>query len=174
MTGTNDSAMPTSPAAHKPAASPCSWGGRRPGAGAPKGNLNHLKHGFDSKTITLAAVIVSTFPEVHRLFEAIVNTTDRARYRRLLATARTNNNSSRRRRLIPLQDSIKTDLAFALLQRLDRIQQLEIFFAKYAGESRQSRASAERFYESVRRTHPDLYHQWFGAYADDQKGRHRR
>ena len=94
--------------------------------------------------------------------EAIINTTDRSRYRRLLAASRTNDRNLRRRKHVaPLQDSIKTDIAFALMQRLDRIQEAEEFFAKNVKESRQS-TPAQRLYERIKRTHPDLYHDWFG------------
>jgi hypothetical protein len=158
--------MPVSPSASLPAAKPRTWGGRRPGAGAPKGNLNHLKHGFDSMTISMAALMISTFPEVHRLFEAIVNTTDRSRYRQLLANARHGRRHVRGKPIL-YRDSIKSDIAFAVMRRLDRIQELEEFFSKHARESRQS-SRLERFFQSVKRTHPELYAEWFGPEYENE------
>ena len=96
------------------------------------------------------------------MFEAIVNTTDRARYRRLLAAARANNHSLNRGALVPLQDSIKADLAFKLLRQLDRIQELERSFERHVKDSRQS-SPIQRFYKTVKRNHPGLYAEWFGV-----------
>jgi hypothetical protein len=40
------------------------WGGRRPGAGAPKGNLNGFKHGLRSRQLAQAAAVLATNPVV--------------------------------------------------------------------------------------------------------------
>ncbi len=110
-----------------------SWGGKRPGAGAPKGNLNALKHGLDSQTVFKAALVIVTFPDVHRLFEAVINSTDRSRYRRALAVARADLRANP-----ALADSIKTDAALALLQTLDQVQEglrLREFFSRQSTQS---------------------------------------
>ena len=138
----------------------------RRGAGAPKGNLNHLKHGFDSKTITRAAVLISTFPDVHRLFLAMLDATDKDSYRRILTA------TDRDGKAVLLRDSIKSEVVLALRDRLAQIRKADEFFSRNAVQSRsRSRAQspAERFYESIRRTHPDLYHQWFGANGRDRE-----
>ena len=108
-------------------------GGRRPGAGAPKGNVNNLRHGLDSQTVLKAAMIIATFPDVYRLFEAVINSTDRSRYRRVLTAARANLRGDP-----TLADSIKTDAALALLQTLDQIQeglQLREIFSSQSSQS---------------------------------------
>ena len=38
------------------------WGGRRPGAGAPKGNLNGFKHGGRSRQLAQAVMIMAANP----------------------------------------------------------------------------------------------------------------
>ncbi len=43
---------------------PRSWGGRRPGAGAPRGNLNGLKTGRHSKRLVAIAKGIAAVPEV--------------------------------------------------------------------------------------------------------------
>ena len=43
-------------------------GGRRPGAGAPKGNVNALKHGHTSPRFWAAAIMVATVPELRAMF----------------------------------------------------------------------------------------------------------
>ena len=40
------------------------WGGRRPGAGAPKGNLNGLKHGMRSRQISELGAAVNASPRL--------------------------------------------------------------------------------------------------------------
>ena len=92
--------------------------GRRPGAGAPKGNVNGLKHGLKSHAVLKAAMIIVTFPDVARLFEAIIRSTDRSRYRNVLSAAR-----AQLRGDPALADSIRTDAALAVLQRLDEIEE---------------------------------------------------
>jgi hypothetical protein len=52
-------------------------GGRRPGAGAPKGNVNGLRHGLYSARFYEAALIVAVIPELRLLFDAIAKETDR-------------------------------------------------------------------------------------------------
>jgi hypothetical protein len=55
------------------------WGGKRPGAGAPRGNLNALKHGAHSRQMRGLLHLLSTEPEFRRLL---------ARLSRSAATAR--------------------------------------------------------------------------------------
>ena len=145
---------------------PRTRGGRRPGAGAPKGNLNSYKNGFDSTTIALAVLIIKTFPEVERLFNAIINTTDRARYRRLLSVDRSNRQGG-----VPLQDSIKADIAFALIRKLEQIREAEDFFANHPQKSKQSNVhkGLERFYRFLKKTNPDLYYQYFEEDEDEEE-----
>ena len=45
-------------------------GGRRPGAGAPKGNLNALKHGRTSVAYNLMVAALVEFPEIREMFIA--------------------------------------------------------------------------------------------------------
>jgi hypothetical protein len=42
----------------------CNWGGRRPGAGAPRGNMNGLKHGKYSARHRRLVAIIASIPEV--------------------------------------------------------------------------------------------------------------
>ena len=46
---------------------PRSWGGRRPGAGAPKGNFNGLKNGRHSKRLVAIAKGIAAVPEVKEI-----------------------------------------------------------------------------------------------------------
>jgi hypothetical protein len=46
-------------------------GGRRPGAGAPRGNTNSLKHGLYSRRIYLAALMLAAVPELRLLFKSL-------------------------------------------------------------------------------------------------------
>jgi hypothetical protein len=48
-------------------------GGRRPGAGAPRGNTNALKHGVYSKRLQLATLILAAVPELRVLFKAFAD-----------------------------------------------------------------------------------------------------
>lgn len=50
---------PKRPKPHNPG-----WGGRRPGAGAPRGNLNAIKHGRSSKLIQTAVDKLAADPEL--------------------------------------------------------------------------------------------------------------
>jgi len=50
---------PNVPQPHNPA-----WGGKRPGAGAPRGNLNHLKHGRYSKLIERGVEKIAQDPDL--------------------------------------------------------------------------------------------------------------
>jgi len=109
------------------------WGGRRRGAGAPKGNLNRLKHGFDTNTVEKAAMLIVAFDDVRRLFEAIVTSTDRSRYRRLLGTARHNLRADS-----ALEDSIKADVAIHLLHTLDQLDEALAIRAIFDEQSIQS------------------------------------
>ena len=61
-------------------------GGRRPGSGAPKGNINGLKHGARSPRFWRAALIVAVVPELRLLFRALEHEDDRAERRRLYET----------------------------------------------------------------------------------------
>jgi hypothetical protein len=55
------------------------WGGRRPGAGAPKGNLNGLKHGRYSRQQALIVQALADIPEAR---DALINIAKRNRIRR--------------------------------------------------------------------------------------------
>ena len=44
-----------------------SHGGKRPGAGAPKGNLNALKHGYRSQQFARIGALLAADPEVRGL-----------------------------------------------------------------------------------------------------------
>ena len=46
---------------------PSRRGGKRPGAGAPKGNLNGLKHGRNSRRLVAIARGISHVPEVQNI-----------------------------------------------------------------------------------------------------------
>ncbi len=78
-------------------------------------------------------MIIATFPDVHRLFEAVINSTDRSRYRRVLTAARANLRGDP-----TLADSIKTDAALALLQTLDQVQEGLRFREIFSSQSSQS------------------------------------
>ncbi|MFQ5933537.1 MAG: hypothetical protein ACE5KI_02720 [Dehalococcoidia bacterium] len=45
-------------------------GGKRPGAGAPKGNLNRLKHGRNSRQLQILVDLVAEIPELRDMFLA--------------------------------------------------------------------------------------------------------
>jgi hypothetical protein len=55
------------------------WGGKRPGAGAPKGNLNALKHGRTSKR---QAALLEALLEVPEARQAFIDIAKRNRKRR--------------------------------------------------------------------------------------------
>lgn len=57
-----DPAPGSQPLVPSPKRSP-NWGGRRPGAGAPKGNLNGWRHGKNSRYHKQLAYFVSQIPE---------------------------------------------------------------------------------------------------------------
>lgn len=59
-------------------------GGRRPGAGAPRGNLNALKHGETSRQIEHLALALSLIPDTRRALVRLMK-----RQRRQQAQART-------------------------------------------------------------------------------------
>ncbi len=59
-------------------------GGRRPGAGAPKGNLNALRHGANSRQIQQLALALSLVPEARKALARLAR-----RQRRQQARART-------------------------------------------------------------------------------------
>ncbi len=46
-------------------------GGARPGAGAPKGNTNALKHGAYSERVYRGLLIIALVPEVRMIFQAL-------------------------------------------------------------------------------------------------------
>ncbi|HUF53903.1 MAG TPA: hypothetical protein VMR52_09050 [Dehalococcoidia bacterium] len=54
-------------------------GGRRKGAGAPKGNLNALKHGRRSRQVTKLAAALATVPETHDALIALARHHDAGR-----------------------------------------------------------------------------------------------
>ncbi len=47
------------------------WGGRRPGAGAPKGNLNGFKHGGRSRQLGQAVMALATNPKTRDTLVAL-------------------------------------------------------------------------------------------------------
>lgn len=49
------------------------WGGRRPGAGAPKGNLNGFKHGGRSRQLAHAAMVMAANPRLRDNLVALAN-----------------------------------------------------------------------------------------------------
>jgi hypothetical protein len=59
-------------------------GGRRPGAGAPKGNLNALKHGANSQQLQQLAIALSLVPDARKALARLVR-----RQRRQQSQART-------------------------------------------------------------------------------------
>ena len=59
-------------------------GGRRPGAGAPKGNLNALKHGENSRQLQQLALALSLVPDARKALNRLAR-----RRRRREARART-------------------------------------------------------------------------------------
>lgn len=65
-------------------------GGRRPGAGAPKGNVNGIKTGRYSHRFFAAALMIAAVPELRVFFEAIQRESDRLQreaYLKLIAEA---------------------------------------------------------------------------------------
>ena len=49
------------------------WGGRRPGAGAPKGNLNGFKHGRRSRQLAEVVMFVAANPTTRATLVALAN-----------------------------------------------------------------------------------------------------
>ena len=49
------------------------WGGRRPGAGAPKGNLNGFKHGRRSRQLAEAVMFFAANPTTRATLIALAN-----------------------------------------------------------------------------------------------------
>jgi hypothetical protein len=49
------------------------WGGRRPGAGAPKGNLNGFKHGKRSRQLAEATMFLAANPTTRATLVALAN-----------------------------------------------------------------------------------------------------
>jgi benzoyl-CoA reductase/2-hydroxyglutaryl-CoA dehydratase subunit BcrC/BadD/HgdB len=76
-------------------------GGRRPGAGAPRGNLNAYKHGRNSRAVHQLVEIVATNPEALALLNQIIGG-NKARYKR---------DTERAKRLInQLVEKLKEDI----------------------------------------------------------------
>ena len=117
-------------------------GGRRPGAGAPKGNSNSLKHGLYSRRVYIAALMMAAVPELRLLITALAK--DRAKkyhpaYRQAFVEAY---------RIVladqELAKSIKALVQNRLQQHLSQVQALEpdeeIFRAinqsRFAGQRR--------------------------------------
>ena len=59
-----DNLRPSAPNLRPSAANKGKRGGRRPGAGAPKGNLNGLKHGLYSRQMAALGVAFSAHPKL--------------------------------------------------------------------------------------------------------------
>jgi len=74
-TGDNQQAEPNQGHAEKPKKRNRNSGGRRPGAGAPKGNLNGFKHGRRSRQL---ADVVMTFAANPKLRDTLVALANRA------------------------------------------------------------------------------------------------
>src|SRR6266545_3352207 len=53
------------------------WGGRRPGAGAPKGNMNALKHGRRSRQMADLVSFVVSNPKTHAALISIAGRWER-------------------------------------------------------------------------------------------------
>ncbi len=56
----------------QPSPRPSRRGGRRPGAGAPKGNLNALKHGANSQQLQQLAIALSLVPDARKALARLV------------------------------------------------------------------------------------------------------
>jgi hypothetical protein len=56
----------------QPERKPSRRGGRRPGAGAPKGNLNALKHGANSQQLRDLAIALSLVPDTRKALVRLV------------------------------------------------------------------------------------------------------
>ncbi|HLF71203.1 MAG TPA: hypothetical protein VI759_03530 [Dehalococcoidia bacterium] len=61
-------------------------GGRRPGAGAPKGNVNGLRHGRYSRRYYLGALMIAVVPELRLIFRALAAEYDRKQRQRYVET----------------------------------------------------------------------------------------
>ena len=61
----------SSPTVQPPSSTKKQWGGRRPGAGAPKGNLNGFRHGRNSRRHKQMAEILAQIPEFQASLIAI-------------------------------------------------------------------------------------------------------
>lgn len=68
---------------HPPSTTRSGRGGRRPGAGAPKGNLNALKHGLRSKQFAAVGRLLAQDPKIR---EALLNMAGRYDLKRARAT----------------------------------------------------------------------------------------
>jgi len=55
----------------RPSAAKSRRGGRRPGAGAPRGNLNGLKHGNYSKQLAQAGLILAANPKIREALNGL-------------------------------------------------------------------------------------------------------
>ena len=53
------------------------WGGRRPGAGAPKGNMNALKHGRRSRRMATLGMMLAADPKTRAALLAIADKWER-------------------------------------------------------------------------------------------------
>jgi hypothetical protein len=67
MTPLNTDELPDQPERKRPRR-----GGRRPGAGAPKGNLNALKHGANSQQLRDLAIALSLVPDARKALVRLV------------------------------------------------------------------------------------------------------
>ena len=56
----------------KPKPRNSSWGGKRPGAGAPAGNINRLRHGTQSKLLQKGITRLAEDPELRAVFYILV------------------------------------------------------------------------------------------------------
>ena len=72
-TNENQQPQPTRRAASRRSKRKRGWGGRRPGAGAPKGNLNGFKHGRRSRQLAEAVAILAANPKVRDSLVALAN-----------------------------------------------------------------------------------------------------
>jgi hypothetical protein len=72
---TNDDQQPSRSRGEtpKPTKRNPNWDGRRPGAGAPKGNLNGFKHGRRSRQLSEAVMIMAANPKLRDTLVALAN-----------------------------------------------------------------------------------------------------
>ncbi len=114
-----------------------SWGGKREGAGAPKGNLNALKHGVNSHQLQQLALALSLVPEARKALVRLVR-----RQRRQQAQART------------VAVTLLTNLLRASLQSLGNNQPVSGTVALIPNSDRPIRSSNSRNINQTTQSRP--------------------